>query len=789
MLMLKSRQLFYYIFILLLPVFLQAQVFIPFGMWRAKKQLTVRCESGCYPTPTTPFTAALYYVPANYAATFSGISVSNPTAYDFCWGPTNAGGCAANAFGGGTIYPLTCSEGTDSIDGSSAADQASYVAPTTATTSTCNITDYAESRATTSFNIQSFNPILITSPVTTLAAPQNICVGQTQVINGTGGLGTRTWSVSSGGGSVSPTTGASTTYTAPGTAQTAQVQLIDPTTSMTALAYFNVISTISLSPTTTVETPVNATASLTSSDTTFTTYTKNLNIKANCGLANYTAGTSGGTSSVTPTAGIGNNVAINYTPASANSTTTITFTDSTPVTPQTATLTVNNIVPVDISATYGYHVCAKYTHTTYTAGTYKVKCWGSAANGRLGNGSTTNHFGDTATELGTGLTFVKDTGTTGADMMVKEISAGWTHTCAILSNDTVKCWGDNTSGALGINSTTSTTSPNTTVAGLVGTPKKIYAGYNRTCVVFSDDRLKCWGKNTNGELGQDNTTSYGSSGTNTVAAIPDYVIIGGAYLTVQKIVLSQNNTCVLASSAFAPGPSSVYCWGLANNAIGSCSTTGATTYCGELGTAVTSSQGDTAGEMTALTAVNVGLGGGESVIDITAGRKHFCTLIVTSPAVAGRMVCWGLNTNGQLGKDGNTTTATPGSVLSTTTATAVYSMTRSTCATLTGGNAKCWGRGTNGQLLQGNANSLGDNGGEMAALGNMNFGTGRTVKKFAGGFYFACAILDNDFVKCWGAANCGSTAAAGCLLRGTTTSTNYGDAAGEVGDSLPYVNH
>lgn len=116
-------------------------------------------------------------------------------------------------------------------------------------------------------------------------------------------------------------------------------------------------------------------------------------------------------------------------------------------------------------------------------------------------------------------------------------------------------------------------------------------------------------------------------------------------------------------------------------------------------------------------------------------------------------------------------------------------MTRSTCAVLTGNNGKCWGRGSNGQLLQCNANSLGDNGGEMAALENMSFGTGRTVKKFAGGFYFGCAILDNDFIKCWGAANCGSTTTAGCLLRGSTTSTNYGDNAGEVGNSLPYVNH
>lgn len=212
------------ILILGFSVVASAQVFVPFAFWRVKKKITVMCESGCYPTPNTPFTAATYYLPIGDSALFTATSDSNPSGYDFCWGPAHGSGCAANAFGGGVTYPLTCSSGTDNIDGSNVENEASY-SGTAATTSTCTLTDYGEARASTTFAVRGFTAVSITSPITSVGSPQNICVSQTQAMTATGGIGTLAWSVASGGGSVSPLTGTSSTFTAPATAQSVQVQV------------------------------------------------------------------------------------------------------------------------------------------------------------------------------------------------------------------------------------------------------------------------------------------------------------------------------------------------------------------------------------------------------------------------------------------------------------------------------------------------------------------------------------------------------------------------------------
>jgi hypothetical protein len=71
----------------------EAQLFIPMAVMKPHRQIRLECRSGCYPTPNDQFFATLYDIPLNALATFNAISVSNPTAYDFCFGPTNAAGC------------------------------------------------------------------------------------------------------------------------------------------------------------------------------------------------------------------------------------------------------------------------------------------------------------------------------------------------------------------------------------------------------------------------------------------------------------------------------------------------------------------------------------------------------------------------------------------------------------------------------------------------------------------------------------------------------------------------
>ena len=796
-----------------------SQVFVPMAFWKPQRQLSLQCKLGCYPTPTTQFQSNLYYIPVNSLATLIGVSQSNPSAYDFCFGPTNAGGCQAGAFGAG-IYPLNCvGAGAGGIDGSNVPDEADYAAPATVTTDTCHVTDYNEAMVQATANIQTFNPVVVTSPVTSSSSPLNLCVGQTQAINATGGLGTLNWSVTLGAGSVSPLTGVSTTYTAPVTPSTVQVQVQDSTTQMSVLTYINVINTIDMSPVGTIETPINNSTLLHYPATSGITYTANLSFAANCGLQNYTASTSGG-STVSPTAGITNNQIVRYTPAPTTGTSTVTFTDSTTPTAQTASRTVYNLLPVDITSNWGYHFCVKYSHSTYAAGTYKVKCWGRNANGQLGYGSTTAK-GIAATDLGTGLFFVKDTGTTGADMMVKDISAGLNHTCAILSNDTVKCWGSNTYGQLGYDNMTQLTSPSAAAVNIgAGIPKKLYASGFKTCLIFSDDRLKCWGRNARGELGQDNTLNYGSDNAAASMANLNYVSVAGANITVLSVAGSENATCVLTTGSFAPGTQKVYCWGYGNNATCGFGTMPDTNYCGELGRAtINANWGDGTNLMSVLTPVNLGLTGSEVVIDIAAGRKHICAIIApNSVSMTGTPICWGRNSRGQLGIDSTTTigdTETPTTrVSSITTASKMSLAGEATCALLSTGNAKCWGRGGRGQLLGSNnvggggyTVNLGDDGTPLiSAIANINLGTGLTSKIIATSYEASCSILNNDFIKCWGAHYCGTgtnTTSQGCLMGGQATVVNtnpvaapnmmnsryIGDHANEVGNLLPFVNH
>ncbi|HEX9696471.1 MAG TPA: hypothetical protein VGB64_09200, partial [Actinomycetota bacterium] len=99
------------------------------------------------------------------------------------------------------------------------------------------------------------------------------------------------------------------------------------------------------------------------------------------------------------------------------------------------------------------------------------------------------------------LTPTSVTGLTGATA----ITAGDSHTCALLSDTTVKCWGNNVVGQIGDGTTTNRTTP-TTVTGLTGATA-ITAGDFHTCALLSDATVKCWGPNRSGQIGDGTTTN------------------------------------------------------------------------------------------------------------------------------------------------------------------------------------------------------------------------------------------------------------------------------------------
>jgi alpha-tubulin suppressor-like RCC1 family protein len=98
------------------------------------------------------------------------------------------------------------------------------------------------------------------------------------------------------------------------------------------------------------------------------------------------------------------------------------------------------------------------------------------------------------------------------------ISAGFFHSCALLDNASVKCWGRNTFGQLGIDNATQMGDNAGEMAvlpvvnlGTGRTATAISAGHDHTCARLDNASVKCWGWNDYGQLGIDNNTTMGDN--------------------------------------------------------------------------------------------------------------------------------------------------------------------------------------------------------------------------------------------------------------------------------------
>ena len=91
------------------------------------------------------------------------------------------------------------------------------------------------------------------------------------------------------------------------------------------------------------------------------------------------------------------------------------------------------------------------------------------------------------------------------------IALGWDHTCALLSNRSVECWGANNYGQLGNGTTVSGSSMPVAVSSL-SDAVAVAAGSSHTCALLSDGSVACWGMNAYGELGNGTTTNSAEPG-------------------------------------------------------------------------------------------------------------------------------------------------------------------------------------------------------------------------------------------------------------------------------------
>ncbi|MHB1090467.1 MAG: RCC1 domain-containing protein [Ilumatobacteraceae bacterium] len=204
-------------------------------------------------------------------------------------------------------------------------------------------------------------------------------------------------------------------------------------------------------------------------------------------------------------------------------------------------------------ATGSSHACALLDN-------YSVKCWGSGVYGRLGYGDTVSR-GTTSASMGDALAAV-DLGT---GRSVRMVTAGAQHTCALLDNNTVTCWGRGANGQLGYGTNqTRGDEPgemgDAAAAVALGSgrwARSIATGANHTCALLDDYTVKCWGDNSYGQLGQGSLVAIGDGVGASVFA--SAAIALGSGRVARAVAAGDMHTCALLDNG------SVKCWGAGSN--------------------------------------------------------------------------------------------------------------------------------------------------------------------------------------------------------------------------------
>jgi alpha-tubulin suppressor-like RCC1 family protein len=205
-------------------------------------------------------------------------------------------------------------------------------------------------------------------------------------------------------------------------------------------------------------------------------------------------------------------------------------------------------------------VSAGAFHTCALLNSGNVTCWGLNDYGQLGYGDTTNRG---SANLGSALQTVN----LGTGRTATAIAAGGAFTCAVLDNGTLKCWGYNATGHLGQNSTTTLGDGVNEMGdnllpvylGVSRTAKRVYASrradLDYTCAILDDNSLKCWGENGNGQLGVGDNDNRGDA-AGEMAALGTVNL--GTGQTAAQVAMGEMHTCVLLTST------DIKCYGKSN---------------------------------------------------------------------------------------------------------------------------------------------------------------------------------------------------------------------------------
>lgn len=289
-----------------------------------------------------------------------------------------------------------------------------------------------------------------------------------------------------------------------------------------------------------------------------------------------------------------------------------------------------------------FHNCALLENGT-------VSCWGRNDAGQLGNGKK-----DWQITSPTRVEGLRD---------VIMLAAGVAHTCAVMSDGTAACWGDNESGRLGNGSSGSHAKEPVVVPNLRDVVE-IAAGLEHTCARHADGTVSCWGGNQFGQLG------IGTSGNDAGKLVPTPV---PGLSRVVEIAAGLNHTCARLENG------DVACWGY--------------DYSGQLGSGVA---GKTTGTPKPTVIRHL-----HHVIELAAGEAHTCARMADDD-----VLCWGANFSGQIG-DGSEDALPkpyPTYVLQVYDALELAAGDNHSCARFQT-HVSCWGENESGQLGDGTTES------------------------------------------------------------------------------------
>ena len=387
----------------------------------------------------------------------------------------------------------------------------------------------------------------------------------------------------------------------------------------------------------------------------------------------------------------------------------------------------------DCSKTQVVQLAAGRAHTCALLNDGRVRCWGANDQGQLGLGDTTNRAAQPPYQNG-----LVDLGG-----VATAIAAGADHTCAVMSDGSLRCWGANAHGQLGLGNTDplgDNESPGSSATVALGTTViSVSAGGDCTCVLLADQTVRCWGQNDAGQLGLGHTNTIGDNELPT--ATNAQVSVGGA---VSLIATGGRFTCAVLADHLT-----LRCWGENGD--------------DQLGDGLTQNIGDN--ELpSSVAAVTLPSGGANpSAYDanqLVVGVTRACVLSTG----AFQFFCWGDNDDGGLGIEvvGSDPTRLATGYGAFTWSEAPQQMAAGgyfMCLELADSEFRCWGVNDEGQLGQPNTDTVGDNeavtGVPAIDLGTGADGFARHAVSFAAGRAHTCVVLGDGEVLCWGANESG----------------------------------